>query len=45
MFIKIKTLYFLLIKYFSVCMCELFAGVQIITEITNEAKKYKWTNL
>ena len=34
-------LYVLLIKYCTVSMCELFAGVELITVITNEANKRK----
>jgi len=45
MFIKIKIVSFLLIKYFTFSMCKLFARVQPVTAITNEANKHKWTNL
>jgi len=41
MFIKIKMLHVLLIKYFTVSTCVLFAGEELITVITNEANKRK----
>ena len=41
MFTNIKMLYFLLIKYLTVSTCELFAGVQLVTVITNETNKHK----
>jgi hypothetical protein len=34
MFIKVKMLQFLLIKYFIVSACELFAGVQLAQNIS-----------